>query len=550
MGRAADLVAGGLRPVASRNRIPGGLLIAAGAVGALMLLPLVYLALRAAEADQGSWDLILRSRTLWLAVRSAGLALAVTAAAAAIGVPLAWLTTRTDLPLRRMWAVLVALPLVIPSYVGAFALIAALGPRGMLQELLEGPFGIERLPDISGFPGAFIALTLFTYPYVFLLVAGAIRGLDPAVEEASQGLGRSRWATFRRVTLPLLKPSIAAGGLLVALYTLHDFGAVSLMRFQAFTQAIYLQYKGAFDRTPAAILSLMLVALALIVLVLERRARGRARYYRSGAGSKRPPAPIPLGRWKAPAVLFCAAMTLLAFVLPMSVIVFWLVRGVSQGTEVGLTWSAAGGSILVSALGAAIALLAGIPIALLSARHPGRISALTEKLSFTGYALPGIVVALAFVFFAANFTGWLYQSLPLVVIAYVVLFLPQASEPLKASLLQIGPRMEEAGRALGRGRVRVFRSVVAPLISRGAIAGAALVFLTAMKELPATLLLRPTGFETLATRVWTGASAGLYSKAALPALLLICICAIPLYLLVRKVEVQKLQVQEIEVKAE
>jgi iron(III) transport system permease protein len=514
-----------------------------------MLLPLGYLVVRAAEADSSSWDLILRSRTVWLGLRSAGLAFAVTIAAVALGVPLAWLTTRTDLPFRRAWAVAVSLPLVIPSYVGAFALLGALGSDGMLAGPLER-IGVGSPPDITGFAGAFIALTLFTYPYVFLLVAAGIRGLDPSLEETARSLGRGPWSTFGRVTLPLLKPSIAAGGLLVALYTLHDFGAVSLMRFSAFTQAIYLQYKGAFDRTPAAILSLMLVGMALIVLVMERRARGRARYYRSGSGSKRPVEPITLGRWKPVAVAFCALVTLVAFVAPMSVIVFWLIRGLRAGTEVTVAWQAAGGSILVSSFAAVLAVVAGTPIALLSARHRGGLVSIAEKLSYAGYALPGLVVALAFVFFASNFAPALYQSLPLVVVAYVVLFLPQASEPLRGALLQLGPRIEEAGRALGRRRLKVWSALVVPLISRGALAGGALVFLTAMKELPATLLLRPTGFETLATRVWTGAAAGLFAKAAVPALLLIVICAVPLYVLVRRVEVAQIQVQEIEVKAE
>lgn len=544
MGRTADAVTGRL-PLSGRRPLPWGLVLAALAVTGVMLIPLVYLVVRAAEADASSWDLILRSRTVWLAIRSVGLAAAVTLAAVVIGVPLAWLTTRTDLPARRVWAVLVALPLVIPSYVGAFALIATLGPRGMLQSVLEGPLGIERLPDIGGFPGAFMALTLFTYPYVFLMVSSGVKGLDPAAEDASRSLGRSSWQTFRHVTLPMLKPSIAAGGLLVALYTLHDFGAVSLMRFPTFTQGIYLQYRGAFDRTPAAILSLLLVGIAIGVLVLERRARGRARYFRSGSGSKRPIRPVELGRWKWPALLFCGGVTFAALFMPLAVIVFWLLRGLQRGEEMGIAWAAAGGSVAVSAAGAVLAVIAGIPIALMSARHPGRLSATLERMAFVGYALPGIVVALAMVFLATNLVPVIYQSIPLVVIAYLVLFLPQASEPLRGALLQVGPRVEEAGRALGQRRSKVFLRVTAPLISRGAVAGAALVFLTAMKELPATLLLRPTGFETLATRLWTGAAAGLYSKAAAPALLLIVLCALPLYILVRRVEVE-----EIEVKAE
>jgi iron(III) transport system permease protein len=513
-------------------------LVALG-VSLVMVLPLAYLGVRAAEADASSWDLILRGRTVWLIVRSVGLAAAVTLAAVAVGVPLAWVTVRSDLPLRRLWAVLLGLPLVIPSYVGAFALIAALGPRGMLQQVLEGPFGIERLPDIGGFAGAFLALTLFTYPYVYLLSAAALRGLDPSLEEAARSLGDTRPRTFRRVTLPLLRPSIAAGSLLVALYTLHDFGAVSLMRYQAFTQAIYLQYKGAFDRTPAAILSLMLVGLAALVLVLEQRARGRARYHRSGAGATRPAAPVRLGRVRWPAVALCATVVLVAFVLPMAVVVYWGVRGLAIGTDVSPAWGAAVGSIVVSAAGALLAALAGLPVALAATRHPNRLTRLAEGVSYSGYSLPGIVVALALVFLAANHAPVVYQSLPLVMVAYVILFLPQATQPLKASLQQVNPRVQEAGRALGRTPVGVFLSVTAPLISRGAVAALALVFLTAMKELPATLLLRPTGFETLATEVWTGASAGLYSKAAVPALLLVLICSVPLYVLARHVEIQR-----------
>ena len=197
----------------------------------------------------------------------------------------------------------------------------------------------------------------------------------------------------------------------------------------------------------------------------------------------------------------------------------------------------------MSALGATVALIAALPIALLAARHGTKIAGFARYVAYSGYALPGIVVALGFVFFASNYASWVYQSIPLVVVSYVVLFLPQASEPLQSSLLQVGPRIAEAGRALGSGRRRVFVRLEAPLISRGALAGWALVFLTAMKELPATLLLRPTGFETLATRIWTGATAGLYSKAAGPALLLLALCAIPLYILAGRMEARDLKVR-------
>ncbi|HSL11409.1 MAG TPA: iron ABC transporter permease [Actinomycetota bacterium] len=512
------------------RRVPAGLAASAGVVVALVAVAPVYLLVRASEATSSSWDLILRGRTIALTVNTLGLAGAVTAAATALGVTAAWIAVRSDIPARRVWATAFALPLVFPSYVGAFALLAALGPRGLLQGWLE-PLGVDRLPDIGGFPGAFLALTLFTYPYVYLVAASALRGVDPTWDEAARTLGRSRWYAFRTVTLPLLRPALAGGSLLVALYVLHDFGAVSLMRFQTFTQAIFLQYKAAFDRTPAAILSLLLVALAIVVVAFEQRARGRARYHRTGAGSGRAPGPVRLGRWRWPALVFSGVVVGVALVLPAGVLLYLLVQGLAEGVPFNLTVGAIGGSAFVSSLGAVGTVAAAVPLAILSARHSGSVGRAAEGAAYVGYALPGLVVALAFVFLTAGTVPWLYQSLPLVVLAYVVLFLPQAVEPLRSGLLQVNPRIEEAGRTLGRTRGQVVRRIVLPALARPALAGAALVCLTAMKELPATILLRPTGFETLATRVWTSASAGLYSRAAVPALLLIAVASLPLWAL-------------------
>ncbi len=523
---------------ARRHRqVPAGLVVWALLVVSLVAITPVYLAVRASDATSSSWELILRGRTLHLAANTIGLAVAVTAAATVLGLAAAWLVVRSDLPGRRVWATLFALPLVIPSYVGALTLLAALGPRGLLQGWLQ-PLGVERLPDIGGFAGAFAALTLFTYPYVFLVAASALRGVDPAWEEAARTLGRSRWSAFRRVTLPLLRPALAGGGLLVALYALHDFGAVSLMRYQTFTQAIFLQYKAAFDRTPAAILSLMLIVLAVLIVVAEQRARGRARYHRSGSGSSRPPRQVPLRRWRWPALAFSTALVGVALVLPASVLVFLLVRGLTEGIPLNLTIGAAGGSVVVSSLGAVATLMAAAPIAVLAARFPGALARVAEGASYVGYALPGLVVALAFVFLTAG-VPLLYQSVPLVVLAYVVLFLPQAVEPLKGGLLQINPRIEEAGRTLGRDRREVIRRIVLPVLTRPALSAAALVCLTSMKELPATILLRPTGFETLATRVWTSASAGLYSRAAVPALLLVLVASLPMWALADRLATPK-----------
>jgi iron(III) transport system permease protein len=501
---------------AGRGRAPLSLLLPACVTVALLLLPVAYLLVRAGSGGTRGWRVLTRTNTLDLLLSTGLLVLGVTVASVTVGVSVAWLTTRTDLPGRRFWSVAAALPLVIPSYVAAFCLLGAFGPRGLLQQLV----GVERLPEIYGYWGALAALTLSTYPYVLLLVSAALRGLDPALEEAGRSLGQTPLTVFRRVTLPALRPSIGAGALLVALYALSDFGVVSLMRYDALTRAIYLQYRSLFDRTPAAVLALVLVALTAVVLALE--SRWRRRVARTGPGAARRARPHRLGRWRWPALAYCATVVGSFLAVPAVVLCYWLARGLDRAE---LPLRQALNSLSASALAAAAAALAAIPVAVLASRHPGRLTRLLERLAFTGNALPGIVIALSLVFFAANYASPLYQTLALLVFAYVVRFLPQALAGVESSLAAVGPRVEEAARALGRGPLATAATVTLPLIRSGVLAGAALVFLSAMKELPATLLLRPIGFETLATEIWGLTSVGAYSRAALPALLLIALSA-------------------------
>jgi len=500
---------------------PLSLVLPALTTVALLLLPLAYLVLRAAGSGSG-WRLLWRRTTLELVWSTGVLVGGVTVASVAIGVSLAWLTVRTDLPARRAWAIAAALPLVVPSYVAAFCLLGAFGPRGFLQRLL----GVERLPEIYGYWGALLALTLSTYPYVLLLTSAALRGLDPSLEEAARGLGRPGLDVFRRVTLPALRPSIGAGALLVALYALSDFGVVSLMRYDALTRAIYLQYRSLFDRTPAAVLALVLVALTAIVLVVEGRARRRTS--RSSPGVARQARPHRLGRWKLAALLYCSTVVGAFLVVPAAVLGYWLSRGL-DGVEVPVREAL--NSVSASALAAAAAALAALPVALLAHRWPSRGTRALERLSFAGNALPGIVIALSLVFFAANYASPIYQTLALLVFAYVVRFLPHALAGVESSLASVSPRVEEAARSLGRGPLQAALTVTVPLVRSGIFAGAALVFLSAMKELPATLLLRPIGFETLATEIWKFTSVGAYSRAAPPALLLIAVSAPFVYVL-------------------
>ncbi len=530
LGALNEALQGGRRTLRSAGP-PLPLLALSGVVAIGIMLPLAYLALRAAGAGDELWRLLLRPRTALILFNSVALAAAVTAGAVAISVPLAWLVARSDLPWRRAWTGLLIVPLAVPSYVGGFVLIGALGPRGMLQRLLE-PLGVERLPEIYGFGGAWLSLTLFTYPYVFLVVRAALQGMDPALEEASRSLGQSGWTTFRRITLPQLRPAIAAGGLLVALYTLSDFGAVSLLQFDTFTRVIYVHYQGSFDRHLAAGLALVLVVITLLVLTLEQRSRGRADHYGSPRGGRSSAqGRVPLGRWRLPASVLCLGVVLLAVVMPALTVGYWLLRSVAHTPNFsalpGLAWN----TLWVSAAAGFLAVALALPVAYLTARYPRRLTRPFEYAVYLGYGLPGIVIALSLVFFGANVAPGIYQTFYLLIAAYLIRFLPQAYGNLRASILQVHPALEEASRSLGRSWFGTLRAVTLPLVRGGATAGGILVFITTLKELPITLLLGPIGFKTLATEVWSLTAEGFFAAAAPVILVLLGVSLLPTLLL-------------------
>ncbi len=536
----------------AHHPLPTSLLVfAAGAVAALILLIPAYLLYRSAGASLSeAAATLLSARTLAVLATTIGLAAAVTAAATVLAVALAWLTTATDLPGRRLWSILAALPLILPSYIAAYVYMSLLSPRGLIQQLLA-PFGVERLPNLYGWPAAFIVLTFITYPYIYLTVRAAIRRLDPSLVEAARSLGLSPWQAFRRVTLPHLRPSITAGALLVALYVLRDFGAVTMLQVNTFTRIIYNRYLG-YRLETAASLALMLILLTVVILYFEQRSRGRTRYQRLSAGAPRPMPSTRLGRWRLPALAFTATAALLSLGLPVAGLLYWLQRGLrGQGGLATISFGGAGdvaavqnnvqalGALLLPAwntvsaglLAALVTVALALPIAVLAVRRPGPLSRVFEQVAYGAFALPGIVVALALVFAGINLLPGFYQTLPMLLAAYAILFIPQAIGAQRASLLQLAPSLEEAARILGAGPLATFRRVTLPLIRPGLLGGAALVFLTAMKELPATLLLSPLGFTTLAAQVWTNIGEAFFARAALPTLLLLLLSSIPLTLL-------------------
>ncbi|MFB6131525.1 MAG: ABC transporter permease [Salinigranum sp.] len=521
---------GRLRRVVTAGRTAGedeersvGLTVLAAAIAATLLSPVLWLLLRVATVGvDTALSLLSNSTTVTVLLNSVALVATVTVASTLIGVPLAVLTVQTDLPFRRVWTVLIALPLVVPSYIGAFAFVSAFGPRGILADALA-PLGVSSLPPIYGFQGAALVLTLFVYPYVFLTTRASLLSFDATLVEAARTLNHSRLAAFRRVTLPLILPGITAGALLVALYALSDFGTPAIMHFDVFTRMIYVQYN-TFGRDFAALLSLQLLAVTAVILAVESRIGGgdRDAY---GSSRIRGGETIALGRWKAPALAFCTLVVALCLLVPLGVLLLWLVRSGPgyHGAGFAFRWQYGWNTVYVSALAAAAATLGALPVAYLSARRSSLLARLTERATYVGYAVPGIVLGLSLVYFGSAYAPMLYQTLPLLVFAYVVRFVPQAVGATRSSVLQVDPKLIEASRTLGHSATRTFREVTLPLIAPGITAGAALVFLTTMKELPATLLLHPTGFKTLVTYIWLVQSAGYYGRAALPALVLVVV---------------------------
>ncbi len=505
---------------------PRWLWVAALAVLVPVALPMIFLGGQVLGAGESAWNTLFSTNTLADVVRSIIFTAVVAASAAMIGITAAWVTERTDIPFRRIWVVTISLPLVIPSYVLALSYLSFFGARGLFADAT----GVA-LPAVSGAFGAWLALTISTYPYVYLMARAGLRRIDPALEEAARGLGAGPWRRFRTVTLPQLRPAVGAGTLLAALYTLSDFGAVSLMGFDAFTSVIYAQYQGRIDRTPAAVLSLVLVVIALIVITAEQRARGRARYFTTRP-QRRPPDVALTPRLRRASLGGLGFLVVVGLVLPIVVLFGWLGRGLAGDQVIDMRWGAVAGSLSGSLLAAGIALLAAIPVVILTVRHPARSTMWLRRVVLAIFSLPHITVAVAVVFFGARYLGPAYQSFSLLVLVYATLFLAQATNAGEAALAQVNPHLEEAARSLGRGSLRTLREVTLPLMSRGLLAGAALVFLTTMKELPATLLLRPTGFDTLAVRIWSTTNDLFYARAAAPALLLLAVSAVPMYLLV------------------
>lgn len=470
--------------------------------------PLVHLVLRVVAADpQRLASVLLRPRTLELLATTVGVTVATSAGALVLGVGTAWLLICVALPGAAFWRIVACLPLAVPSFVAAF-----------------GWMGV--FPGLSG-PGPLVAvLVLSTSPYVTVPAMAAFARADRAVTDAAVSLGTPPLRVFCTTTLPQVMPAALAGSLLVALYALSDFGAPALLRVDTLTTGIYAQFTGGFDRSLSAAMALVLALLAVCCVCVEGALRRRSSA-RSDARAV-PGAARRLGRGGvAGATLLLAGVGVAAVVVPPTALIARLPgaqRYVAEPLDLAV---AAATTLAFGLVVAGVAVAAASPVAWLAARHRSRFVAALEAVTYVGHALPGLVVALALVSLTLAIAPGAYQGPLALIAAYVVLFLPKAVGSARAAFAGVARGLEEAAVSLGDAPARVWRRITLPLAAPGILAGGVLVLAAVMKELPATLLLRPIGVDTLATELWRATSVGAYGAAALPALLLIAVGLIP-----------------------
>jgi iron(III) transport system permease protein len=497
----------------SNRRRPLWLLVPVLLLVLLTALPIFYIFMRASEAGwETAIGLIFRDRVYELLINTLKLAVSVTLLSALIGVTTAWFVERTNLPGGKIWNAVVTLPFSVPAFVSSYSWVSI-------------------SPGFEGFGGAVLVLTLSNYPLVHLPVAAALRGMDPALEETSRSLGYSRTETFFRITLPHLRPALLGGAILIALHMLAEFGSLAFLNYDTFTTAIFDQYNVVFDSASAAMLTFVLLLLCFAFLAVELFIRGKAKYASIHKGAQRQLEPIELGWMAFPSLFGFTVLAILAVGVPLGTITYWLITGASASFDAAELTGALYSTLTFGAGGAVLTVLFAFPLVVLSIRYRGIFSTLADRLPYFIHSLPGLVIGLTLVFFAVRYAFPFYQTAPLLLVGYAMLYLPLAQSSVRGAMEQVPRQLEEIAGSLGKKPLVVFVRVTLPLVAPGVGAGMALVFLQVMKELTATLLLRPTGVDTLAIKIWEHTTNAEFAASAPYAALLILFSGLPVYLL-------------------
>ncbi|MDT5313863.1 MAG: iron(III) transport system permease protein [Mycobacterium sp.] len=492
---------------------PGPVLI--GAVAALVaatFVPLGYIAWSVITTGPSQvYALIARPRVAELLVNTIGLVVVTVPLCVVLGVGAAWLVERTDVPGRAVLRPMFVAPLAVPAFINSYAWVSV-------------------VPSLHGFSAGILVATMSYFPFVYVPAAATLRRLDPAIEESARALGSSPAGAFWRVVLPQLRLAILGGGLLIGVHLLAEYGAFAMLRFATLTTAIFEQFQATFNGAAGSTLAGVLVVLCLVLLVGEAAARGPARYARIGSGAPRQLSPHRLRGMAIPATCALTALAVLALGVPVWTVARWLWIGGGSVWALGEIGPATVQTAGLAAAAAVLTTVLAFPFAWVAVRYRGFFARFVEGANFVTSSMPGIVTALALVTVAIRFTPPLYQTISLVLAAYVLMFVPRAMVNLRSGLAQVPPGIEEASRSLGVSPTRTFLRVTLRLTAPAAAAGASLVFVAVATELTATLLLAPTGTSTLAMRFWSLSSELDYAAAA-PYAFLLVVLSVPVTLM-------------------
>jgi iron(III) transport system permease protein len=516
-------------------------------VAGITAIPVLFLAAELLTPDLDLWAELWATTLPRMLGNTLLLMLGVGAGTLVIGTGLAWLVVTCEFPGRKLFERALLLPLAVPAFVMGFVFMALFDYAGPVQTLWRSLFGRSAaFPDIQTGAGVIIVMTLVLYPYVYLLARAAFREQARTMLEAGRMLGCSRRQTFFRLALPMARPSLAAGLSLVVMEAMTDFATVRFFSFPTISEGVVRLWEGRMDRIAATELASLLMLFVLVLLLVERSFRGRSQFHQQGGRGHVAPRAQLRGGKALLAFALCGGVLFAAFILPVGQLVLWAAAEVNghvpgtwetvYGQYVGNTFGLAGVAALVT-VGLALLLVHGVRGSKMRfVRHIARLSTL-------GYALPGSVIAAGVLLSLASIdhtlnnllgTGLILTgSLLGLIYAYCVRFMAVAYQSVDASMEKVKPCMEEAAQTLGARRLTVLRRVQAPLVLNGVLAGGILVFVDVMKELPATLLLRPFGMDTLGVWAYMLAAESFWQAASIPALTIVVVGLIPVFILMR-----------------
>lgn len=523
--------------------------LASWVLATLTAIPLLVILSGWASVEGVIWQHLFKTVLPDLLINTAVLVAGVGSGVLILGVGLAWLTTMCEFPGRRFFDWALMMPLAVPAYVLAFIAVGLLDFSGPVQTWLRGIFGADGFwfPPIRSAGGVIAVMTLTFYPYVYMLARSAFLGQGQSSLEAARVLGLGPWAAFLRVAVPTARPAIVAGVSLALMETLADFGTVAVFNYDTFTTAIYKAWFGLFNLPAAAQLASLLLLLVALALYGERLLRGRARYHISGRCS--PPRRFPLyGVRAAAAFVACGLVLSLAFLIPLGQLLVWAWARAAQDLDARY-WSTFGHTLTLG-ISAAVLTVVGALVLGYARRHYGeRWLNLGVRIATLGYALPGSVLAVGVMISLTWLDNRLIETLEVfgiqaglilrntilaLLFAYLVRFLAVAFGPVDSALERIRPSLLEAAQGLGATQSEILRRIYLPLLSPGILTGLLLVMVDVMKEMPATLLLRPFGWDTFAVHIFQMTTEGQWERAALPALTLVVTGILPVILLVRR----------------